>query len=500
MKRLFILSSALFVSLMSFGQDISDVYRYSNVIYSGTARFSGMAGSFGALGGDFSAVSINPAGLGVYRTNDFSFTPTLNINKSNSSYQEMSKTDNAFKLGISNLGLVLTFDNPDRNENSGVVSFNFGFGYNKLRDFNACASTSGSDKASISDVFLNETAKVPFGERNNLNRENNPFVNYQGTSYWDLILAWNTFIVDADGTGYITHLAPNDVVIQNRLVTTSGSQGEYTLSFAGNVAEKVYFGGTLGIQDIYYKNVTDFSESAANGNVGDFQDLNYRKTFETIGSGYNFKLGLIYKPIHNLRIGAAFHTPTFYSLRDKYYSSMVSHVYDVDTLKEYSMDSPRGEYEYDMVTPYRFIASLGYILFDKLALNADYEYVDYTVMRFSNGGDDGYNFKDQNDQISTMVESCSNYRFGAEYHEGIFFLRGGYAFYGSPYKSKFINSNSNTQVFAGGVGFRTGTFYTDFTYSQIRSVQESFLYNGSSGLVKDKNTQAQFIMTLGYKF
>ena len=179
---------------------------------------------------------------------------------------------------------------------------------------------------------------------------------------------------------------------------------------------------------------------------------------------------------------------------------MVSHVYDGDTLKRYSMNSPHGEYDYDMVTPYRFVTSIGYVLLDKIALNADYEYVDYAVMRLRNGGDEGYNFKDQNDQISTMVESCSNYRFGAEYHEGIFFLRGGYAFYGSPYKSKFINSNSNTQVFAGGIGFRTGTFYTDFTYSQIRSVQESFLYNGSSGLVKDKNTQTQFIMTLGYKF
>lgn len=500
MKRLFILSAALFVSLMSFGQDVSDVYRYSNIIYSGTARFSGMAGSFGALGGDFSAVSVNPAGLGVYRTNDFSFTPSFNINKNNSSYQAFSKNDNTFNLGVSNVGLVMTFINPARSESSGVVSFNFGFGYNKLRDFNSSANTSGFDKSSISDVFLGETNIVPFGDRDKLNRENNPFGYYNNSNFWGLILAWNTFVVDADAVGYITHLAPTDFVIQNRLVTTSGSQGEYAFSFAGNVAEKLYFGGTLGIQDIYYKNITDYSETAASGNKGEFQDLNYSKTFETFGSGFNLKLGLIYKPIHNLRIGASFHTPTSFSLRDKYYSSMVSHVYDGDTLKRYSMNSPHGEYDYDMVTPYRFVTSIGYVLLDKIALNADYEYVDYTVMRLRNGGDEGYNFKDQNDQISTMVESCSNYRFGAEYHEGIFFLRGGYAFYGSPYKSKFINSNSNTQVFAGGIGFRTGTFYTDFTYSQIRSVQESFLYNGSSGLVKDKNTQTQFIMTLGYKF
>ncbi|SDB88460.1 OmpP1/FadL family transporter [Williamwhitmania taraxaci] len=489
---------ALLISLNSWGQDISDVYRYSSNVYSGTARFSGMAGSIGALGGDFSAVSINPAGLGVYRSNDFSFTPNLNFNRSNSSYQGQVGSDNTFNLGISNIGLALTFSNPVRQEDIGIVSFNFGIGYNKLRDFNSSVTTSGVDVASITDVFLEATKRVPYADRNSLSKENSPFANYN-SSYWGLIMAWNNFIIDADATGYISHLANNDIVFQNRLITTSGSQGEYALSFAGNVADKFYFGGTLGIQDLYYKNKTDYSEAAVDGNTGEFQDLNYKQIFETIGSGYNFKLGMIIKPIHSLRIGVAFHTPTFFNLKDRFSSSMDTHVYDVNTLKGYSMDSPLGEYDYNMVTPYKFVASLGYILLDKIAMNIDYEYVDYTVMRLRSGGQSN-SFKAENDQISAMVESSSNYRFGAEYHEGIFFLRGGYAYYGSPYKQGYLNSNSNTQVFAGGVGLRTGTFYTDFTYSKTRFTDENFLYNGSEGVVNDKHSQNQFILTFGYKF
>jgi hypothetical protein len=34
-----------------------------------------MAGAFGSLGGDFASVSQNPAGLGVYRSSEFTITP-----------------------------------------------------------------------------------------------------------------------------------------------------------------------------------------------------------------------------------------------------------------------------------------------------------------------------------------------------------------------------------------------------------------------------------------
>ena len=41
----------------------------------GTARVMGMGGAFTSLGADLSSMSINPAGLGMYRRNEFSLTP-----------------------------------------------------------------------------------------------------------------------------------------------------------------------------------------------------------------------------------------------------------------------------------------------------------------------------------------------------------------------------------------------------------------------------------------
>ena len=50
----------------------------------GTARFVGMGGAMGALGGDISTIGTNPAGIGIYRSNDAMLTLSLiHISRSN---------------------------------------------------------------------------------------------------------------------------------------------------------------------------------------------------------------------------------------------------------------------------------------------------------------------------------------------------------------------------------------------------------------------------------
>ena len=68
--------------LSSYGQNISDAVRYSTGTTLGTARFKSMSGAFGALGGDISAVSINPAGSAIFNTSHGSLSAS-NVNTSN---------------------------------------------------------------------------------------------------------------------------------------------------------------------------------------------------------------------------------------------------------------------------------------------------------------------------------------------------------------------------------------------------------------------------------
>ena len=72
MKKYILLSGiAIFITLFAGAQDLMDALRYSNIAVSGTARAGAMGNAFGALGGDFTSASINPAGLGLYRSSEF---------------------------------------------------------------------------------------------------------------------------------------------------------------------------------------------------------------------------------------------------------------------------------------------------------------------------------------------------------------------------------------------------------------------------------------------
>ncbi|MDR2917287.1 MAG: hypothetical protein LBV74_21035, partial [Tannerella sp.] len=56
-----------------------DAFTLTNSDLGGTARSMSMAGAFGALGGDISAISNNPAGLGIYRSSEISGTLDLSM-------------------------------------------------------------------------------------------------------------------------------------------------------------------------------------------------------------------------------------------------------------------------------------------------------------------------------------------------------------------------------------------------------------------------------------
>ena len=114
-------------------QNEVDALRYSQTYITGTAKSVSMAGALGAVGGDFSALSINPAGIGLYRSSALSFSPTMYTNSTQSEFLGNSFTDDVVNLKIGNFGVVL---NNSKGRESGWISTSFGFGYNQVANFN----------------------------------------------------------------------------------------------------------------------------------------------------------------------------------------------------------------------------------------------------------------------------------------------------------------------------------------------------------------------------
>ncbi len=72
----------------------------------GTARFAAQGGAIGALGGDLSAAQVNPAGLGFYRSSEFSVSPSFYWVNTSSDYLGSVSDDSRLRFTMGSMGYV----------------------------------------------------------------------------------------------------------------------------------------------------------------------------------------------------------------------------------------------------------------------------------------------------------------------------------------------------------------------------------------------------------
>lgn len=440
-------------------QYYSNAARISQAPIQGTARSAAMGNAFGALGGDFTSLSINPAGVAVYRSNEFSFTPTFSINKAGLSVGSSSFSDNEFKVGIGQLGYVGSIKGTDAS--SSIVRINFGVGFNRLADFNQVFMGSNAQSGSS---FLDGI--VNYANAESLSN------GYLGQSIgaiqfrdWQAKLAWETYLMDpvkengqnVDGQ-YKSILFENEKVDQSKSYERSGGISEYIFSAGLNFNHKFYLGATLGVQDILYKQNTVYLEAF------DKDSYKYTDNYRVSGTGYVFKVGAIYRPVSSVRLGLAFHTPTYFDLEEESYLSMRSF------LKEESFSEGLNLFAYDYYTPMKTILSGAFVIGKRAILSVDAEYLDYTMGRYRKGSE-GDSMSDINKNIDNIFDKTFNVRVGAEFKlTKELSVRAGYEQYGNPYKkdakiSDEIFSDDLTSI-SFGLGYSVKSFFIDIAYKQ----------------------------------
>ncbi len=447
MKTLYILPALLLTALWGFSQTTADVVRFSQSTNFGTARSTAMSGAFGALGGDLSTFSTNPAGIGVFRKSEVSITPSLSF--SNTKSGNRSASDNSFQIG--DLGAVIAFYSPDFDWRG----FNFGINYSGMNNFNLktdqyiANSPTSFSQAIAQQANYDYAADFTPGIMETLASQSNVILMDEATGFYEPV------IIGAN---------------QWKNIKEDGYQGEYAFTFGTNYKDKLYLGLTIGLQSIYYKSKSVYAETPDQDNPYDLDYFDYLQQLKTTGVGTNVKFGVIYRPIPELRLGAAIHSPTYYSMTDRYYSDMYA-LYlspDAEGYYDYLSDPYAYKYDYDMRTPWRALLSVATVLNQKAILSVDYEYIDYASAKLSNG-DGHYDFYDSadgpgtNDDIKRYLRSTHNIRIGAEYrYNSLFSLRGGYSCYASPYKHD--KNLLKLQTVSAGFGLNFGAFYCDAAY------------------------------------
>lgn len=486
LRSVIVFTFFLVMSLAVFAQSESDALRLSQYYVGGTARGVSMGGAFGALGGDMTSLSINPAGIGVYRSSEFTFTPTIIGDNSKSTYYGNSYTDIKNSFNLNNIGYVYTL-NTQREQ--GWVSLSFGIGYNRLADFNRNVTIATNNaQSTMLDEFVG-IANMAEGSTKE-EKVNNLDQNYE-------LLAVKTYAIEYDPQAkefYNDDFNTSNVDrYQEHMVNTKGGIGEYTFSMGGNYSNCLYLGATLGIQSVYYEEVKDHFEDYGNNGVN-LRNFDFTDNFNVSGTGVNFKGGAIYKPVDLLRLGLAFQSPTYYSLRSKFYTTMNTLFHDGEN---YSKESDITTYDYNVSTPMKVVASAAVKLQQIALLSMDYEFVDYSMIHMR--ADDN-SFTDINSNIQNDYKSTYNLKTGVEIKLGDFALRGGYGFYGSPYKN---NSDRTTTSYSGGLGYRGPNFFIDFAYLMLQTKYDHTLYttyNNINETAQITSNNSRYMMTIGFKF
>ena len=494
MKKSIVTASLLIAALASASaQNEFDALKFNSTDIVGSARFVGMGGAMGALGGDPSSININPAGLGVYRSFlEVSLGMGVNINKTSADWDGTTTNDSRTHVPFNHASFIIGYTNKDKSK--GVVGNNFGFSYSKLKDFHRNMAISAQNQTSSMTDYLaaytNNNTLLGNDVRNlgSYKDEHNGYLSS---------MAWNTYLVNpnADSSAVTTPLNPGETVNPEYLSEERGYLNEYTFSYGMNISNMVYWGVSMGVQDLYYTRETSYYESN-NGNNPYYSDMKLLNRIETKGTGVNFNAGVIVKPIDQLRLGVAVHSPTIFTSSEENYGvndymrTGMAAFTDKDRYEApASQDNP-----YEIISPWKYNFSAAGVFGHRALVSVDYQLVDYNTMKIREDRGRDWNYRVENNNIKDKFQASHSLRVGAEVHvvDGLF-LRCGYAFVTSPFADKDnvtmqLPSNTTytspeffvdrwTNYYSAGLGYHKGFWYVDLSYQLKQQDFDFYAYD-----------------------
>jgi len=487
MKRyLIVVLTLILVPVAIRAQYLPDAIRVYDNFYKGTARTAGMANAFGSIGGDLGSVAINPAAIGVYQSGEFSFSMGLLSYNNESRFYGITNEETGYKFDFPSIGLLL---NRKLDASEEWKSINFYFGYTKMNNLNSIFDIRGN---TTNTTLMNEFVSYANNNPNSLD------------TYFEQ-LAYELYLLDYD-TITQRYFSPYTGIplYQQRNMETSGSLGEYSFGLGANYNHQLYLGLTVNVRSGYYEDIYHHTEIDVENKITD-NSYTFNYELMTWVSGWNAKLGMIYRPIEPLRLGLSIHTPSVLRIRQEMYTSMTAVEDNGQRWEKIPRDTEGnavGNFldNYTFVTPFRTVAGLSYLFGERGLISVDYERGDYSRIKVTSADDVGAK-NATNDAIKTYLKTTHNFRAGGELKLNNWYVRGGFAFYQSPYRSGEVNNKAHTNVYAVGTGYRTKNFVIDFAYTLTQHSNDYYPYSDTNLYpAKLKTETGSYVLTMGFRF
>jgi putative membrane protein len=490
MKKNIITIGFCLASSFIFAQNLTDGLRYSMEGLNGTSRFNAMSGAFSSLGGDLSAVALNPAGTSIFTRSEMSLT-LAGVNSKNDA-NGRSTISSDFLLSQFGVAFPITIGEE------GWKNIAFAFNYQKTHNFDAndLNYTYRNNGANLGDFFLDKANGIMqqdlmldvYKNKRKVGRDNlyelysrmgklkepekfrNALLGYTtglvnpASGKRELIPSMSDSEADAvlEERKYKKNISDGITTIQNVEQYTEGGVNKYNFNFAGRY-DFISFGINLNSHSVDYRVVNKYRENYVNNTASDIRSALYQSEVRTVGSGFSLQLGAIAEVATGLRIGLTYASPTWYTLQDEMSQSLSTTTQSNGTF--FANPNVVAVYEkYYFRTPGSWTVGASWVWNKQLILSADYMYKGYGNMRFRSG------LESENAIIQNTLGDTNSLRFGAEYRLPLsktnhLFLRGGYRYEQSPYKTEYKPIGDLTG-FSTGLGVSISNMRFDLSYDR----------------------------------
>lgn len=502
MRRLFF-SLAVFCFGVIWGQsEIEALLRFSQEGLFGTARYKALSGAFGALGGDLSAISINPAGSSVFNRGVISVSVDSESNRNKAMFFGSPYSTRSSDFNANQFGGVFVFK-------SGSDKFKsaFSFNYQRVRNYsNDDFAYGGSNlNASLVDFFGTHAQgfqlkdlRLQQGETLEAAYED---IAVNGSyEMLQAFLGFQTYLIEPltnndTETSYRPRaklLLPANQWYQKN---TYGGDNKITLNFSFLLDNKIHIGGSLNSYSVDYREVTSTIEEAIRPNDTIHQYIDFRNELNTKGGGFSLQIGSIYKVTDELRIGLAYQSPIWYTLKDEILQYLYTEVLDDNlNLQRHSVIPfrPIAYKEYKFRTPSQWLASMAYVFGNYGLISVDFSYKDYAKMKYSELPFS----KNINDGIDNLFNGSYSSRIGGELKPlPRLSLRAGYRFEQSPYKDDALMGDLWGCSLGLGYAFGRG-LSVDVSYDYSQRSYGYRMYNvGLTDLAQIQTKRSSFVVT-----
>ena len=460
-------------------QTINDVLRYSLEETHGTARYQAMSGAFGALGGELSALGINPAGSAVFNNGLFSVTGSVYDRKNGALYNGTFSESQRSPFELNQIGGVWVFRNRS---GSPWKKFAMSANYDLVRNFDNDLVVRGASQEGLDQYFLTFAQGQPLGP---LRVQDGEFIE---DAYLDIggslgfgpqqaFLGFQSGYIDPvefedNNTEYFSNATYN-TVDQFYTQRTNGFNSKFTLNFASQYEDFLYLGASLNFHSVLYERVTTLTESGFDPTSA-IQSGLFDTFLQTRGGGFSFGLGAIAKLGEMVRLGASYQSPTWYDLADDFSQRVNSDFPDKNPDITFIDFNIVNLYQgYTVKTPARYTGSLALVFGKSGLLSFDYGYQDMSSAELRPTSDP--NFNSENSFISQQLGGVSTFRMGGEYRLGAVSLRGGYRYEQSPYKNN--PEWGDLDGYSLGIGWAFEASRLDFAYSRSEQTTQQYLFD-----------------------